>query len=76
MCWAERGAILPGGGLEVLDAAVDEGGDGASRLLDGVGLLGDGELLHQLIEHLDALGVLGGGLGRRHYGGFRSVYRG
>ena len=53
---------LPGGGITVLNATVDEGGEGSRSFLDGIGLLGDGELLHQLIEHLGALGVLG-----RHY---------
>lgn len=65
----ERGGVLLGGGLEVLNAAVDEGSQRSGRFLDGVGLLGDGELRHELVENLDALGVLGGGLGGggRHY---------
>lgn len=62
------GVILLGGGVEVLDATVDEGSERSGRLLDGIGLLGDGELLHELVENLDALGVLGGDLGGRHYG--------
>ena len=63
----ERGGVLLGGGVEVLNAAVDEGSQRSGRLLDGVGLLGDGELRHELVENLDALGVLGLGSGGRHY---------
>ncbi len=63
----ERGGGLLGGGLEVLNAAVDEGSERSGGLLDGVGLLGDGELRHELVKDLDALGVLGGGGGGRHY---------
>lgn len=61
--------ILLGGGVEILNTTVDERSDRTGRLLDGIGLLGDGELLHQLIKNLDALGVLGGDLssGGRHY---------
>lgn len=55
----EKGILLPGGGLEVLNAAVDESRKSAGRLLDSISLLRDGELLHQLIENLGARGVLG-----------------
>lgn len=53
-----------GGNILVLDAAVHEGSQGAGRLLDVGSLLGDGELLEELVKNLDGLGVLG-----RHYGG-------
>jgi len=48
-----------GGGIEVLDATVDERGKVGRSLLDGIGLLGDRELLEKLIKDLDAGGVLG-----------------
>lgn len=57
---AKEGFVfLPGGGIEVLDATVDERGKVGRSLLDGIGLLGDRELLEKLIKDLDAGGVLG-----------------
>lgn len=58
-----RSRFLPCRCVKILDATVDERRNGGGSLLDGVGILGDGELLHELIKHLDALGVLLG----RHY---------
>lgn len=49
------------GSIKVLDATVDERGNSGGSLLDGIGLVGDGELLHELIKNLEALGVLLGG---------------
>lgn len=43
----------------VLDTAVDEASDLARRLPDSSGVGGDGELLEELVEHLDGLSVLG-----------------
>ena len=59
-------ANLLGRSVTILDAPVDERGDRSGRLLDGIALLGDGELLHQLVKNLDALGVLGSD----HFGWF------
>ena len=46
------------GSVLVLNATVDKGRKSRGGVLDGTGILGDGELLHELIEHLDALSVL------------------
>lgn len=43
--------------IEVLDGAVDERGQLEGGALDLSGILGDVELRHELVEHLDALGV-------------------
>lgn len=59
---------LLGGGILVLDATVDERGNLSRRLLDVGSLLGDSELLEELVKDLDGAGVLG-----RHIGGCRSV---
>lgn len=56
------GNLLRGRGL-VLDAAVHEARKVGRGLLDGSSLLGDGELLHELVEHLDGLLVLSHGDG-------------
>ena len=49
--------LLGRGGL-VLNATVDEAGQSSGGLLDLRSLLGDGELLHQVIKDLDGLSVL------------------
>lgn len=54
---------LLGGSSLVLDAAVHEARKVGRGLLDGSSLLGDGELLHELVEHLDGLLVLSHGDG-------------
>lgn len=54
----------------VLNATVDEAGKGVGRLLDSRSLLGDGELLEQLVKDLDGLSVLG-----RHLGQMYVVFR-
>jgi hypothetical protein len=43
----------------VLDATVDESSNLDRGLLDVRGLLGDGELLEELVKDLDGLSVLG-----------------
>jgi hypothetical protein len=48
-----------GGGIGLLNVAVDEGGDGAGSSVDLVLLLGDGQLAEKLLEGLEGLGVLG-----------------
>lgn len=54
---------LLGGHIEVNNVAVDEGCQIVGSGLDGVSLLGDGELLDELLERLEALGGLLG----RHF---------
>lgn len=51
------------GSILALDGAVDELGKSVGRLLDVRSLLGDGELLHQVVKDLDGLGVLLGSHG-------------
>ena len=46
------GSLLVGDSL-VINAAVDERGDLAGSLLDGSPVLGDGELLEELVQNLD-----------------------
>lgn len=55
---------LLGGDVLVLNAAVDERSQGGGSVLDAGGLLGDGELLHELVKNLDGSSVLG------HFDGF------
>ena len=54
----EIGRGLLGRGSLVLDAAVDEAGQSSGGLLDLRSLLGNGELLHQVVKDLDGLSVL------------------
>lgn len=55
---------LLGGDSLVFDAAVDEASELGGSTLDLSSVGGDGELLEELVKHLDGLSVLG-----RHDGG-------
>jgi hypothetical protein len=59
---------LLGGNILIFDAAVDEAGKLVGRLLDVGSVLGDSELLEELVKDLDGLSVLG-----RHDVGIRRV---
>lgn len=62
---------LLGRDVLVLNATVHEGRKGSGSILDGGGVLGDGELLHELIQNLEGLRVLG----RHCEGGFFELSR-
>jgi hypothetical protein len=49
LCW----------GVVLLDRAIDENGDIVGGSLDGSWIFADGQLSHQLVEHLDAVLVFG-----------------
>lgn len=67
---SDKGENLLGGNILILNAAIDEAGQLVGRLLDVSRLLGDGELLEELIKDLEGLSVLG-----RHDVGNRGVLR-
>lgn len=59
VCQAAAKKNLLGGHSLVLNATVDEARELVGRLLDISGVLGDGELLEELVKNLDGLSVFG-----------------